>query len=376
VTAGTPVVAFYAPLKSPTHPSPSGDRTMALLLMKALNAAGFETKLASECRALDLHGDSTVQELIRAEAAAEILRLLDHYRGLPDRMQPRLWFSYHVYYKAPDLIGPIMADVLGIPYVVAEGSRAAKRAHGNWAAFHAAAERALDRADMIFAMTRRDREALAAAAPTAQKIIALPPFLDENEWIRPSARKPGAGARLLAVGMMRPGDKLESYRVLAAALHLVTAGPWTLDVVGDGPARREVETLLAPFARQVRWHGEIGSRAAMAELYAESDLLVWPAVNEAYGMALLEAQAMGCPVVAGAFGGVPDVVQDGATGVLTEPGDENALAAAINALLIDGGRREGLGAAAFRFVREKRTIAAAADILGRTLKPVLAIGST
>ena len=61
--------------------------------------------------------------------------------------RPRLWFTYHVYYKAPDWIGPRVARGLGIPYVVAEGSRAAKRAQGPWALGHAGAEAALDRAD-------------------------------------------------------------------------------------------------------------------------------------------------------------------------------------------------------------------------------------
>ena len=51
--------------------------------------------------------------------------------------------------------------------------------------------------------------------------------------------------------------------------------------------------------------------AALPEIYAAADLYVWPACNEAYGMALLEAQAAGVPVVAGAEGGVPDIVADG-----------------------------------------------------------------
>ena len=54
-------LAFYAPLKSPHHPAPSGDRTMARLLMKALGAAGFEPSLASELRTLDKAGDPAKQ---------------------------------------------------------------------------------------------------------------------------------------------------------------------------------------------------------------------------------------------------------------------------------------------------------------------------
>ncbi|MDQ4134573.1 MAG: glycosyltransferase family 1 protein, partial [Pseudomonadota bacterium] len=123
-------VAFYAPLKSPNHPSPSGDRTMARLLLEALRKAGFSPALASELRTLDAAGDAGVQVEIRARSEAEAERLVAAYRALPSEERPRLWFTYHVYYKAPDWIGPRVADALGVPYAIAEGSRAGKRAFG------------------------------------------------------------------------------------------------------------------------------------------------------------------------------------------------------------------------------------------------------
>ena len=64
-------VAFYAPLKSPDHRSPSGDRTMARLLMKALERAGFAPVLASGSRSLDKAGHPEVQARIRQDALAE-----------------------------------------------------------------------------------------------------------------------------------------------------------------------------------------------------------------------------------------------------------------------------------------------------------------
>ena len=69
--------------------------------------------------------------------------------------------------------------------------------------------------------------------------------------------------------------------------------------------------------------------AELPAIYASADLYLWPAINEAYGMAFLEAQAAGLPVVAGRTGGVPAVVADGVTGVLTPIGDAAAFAAAI-----------------------------------------------
>ena len=62
-------------------------------------------------------------------------------------------------------------------------------------------------------------------------------------------------------------------------------------------------------------------------------------------MSIIEAMAAGRPIVATAVGGVPDVVRDGIDGVLAPAGDANALARAINSLLADPSRRDGLGAA-------------------------------
>ena len=106
---------------------------------------------------------------------------------------------------------------------------------------------------------------------------------------------------------MRTRDKLDSYRVLAKALVLLKDRPWRALLVGDGPARAEVEALMAPLNEggheRVRFAGAL-PREALPALYAGADLYLWPAINEAYGMTFLEAQAAGLPVVAGRTGGV------------------------------------------------------------------------
>src|SRR3954451_2841483 len=133
---------------------------MARLLLRALGAAGFEPSLASELRTLDKTGAPPDQERHRRDSAAEAARPIAAYSALPPARPPRLWFTYHVYYKAPDWIGPAVSAALGIPYCIAEGSRAGKRKSGPWALGHAGAEAALERADAIFVMTAQDREAL------------------------------------------------------------------------------------------------------------------------------------------------------------------------------------------------------------------------
>jgi glycosyltransferase involved in cell wall biosynthesis len=366
-------VAFYAPLKSPNHPLPSGDRTMARLLMKALDKAGYAPTIASELRTLDKAGDPQRQEWIRRKSLEEASRLVEHYKALPAESRPCLWFTYHVYYKAPDWIGPRVAEALGIPYAVAEGSRAAKRAHGPWALGHEGAEAALDWADAVFVMTAHDREALGAARPPHQALADLPPFLDTQDWPASSApRSPGGEPRLLTVAMMRSGDKLASYRILTSALERLQHLPWTLDIVGDGEAREEIVQGFAPFAGRVCYHGRIENRTDLKLLYESADLFVWPAVNEAYGMVLLEAQALGCPVLAGAYGGVASVVKHDETGLLTQPGDIAAFADALGVLLQDRGRLRRLGDAAQGFVRQERDLEQAALRLRNALEPLTA----
>lgn len=372
--SGVPV-AFYAPLKSPEHPDPSGDRTMARLLMSALRQAGFAPRLASELRTYEPAGDAARQRELRDASLREADRLEATYTALPPEERPRLWFTYHGYYKAPDHLGPVMAERLRVPYVLAEASSAGKRARGPWSFAHRAAEAAIARAALLFVMTGHDREALERAPRPAQRLVSLPPFLDAGQWSVASEKAASGGAgsgavRLLTVAMMREGDKLASYRLLAEALDLLGTAEWVLDIAGDGPARPEAERLFTPFAGRVVFHGRC-TGGALFDLYAGADLVVWPAVNEAYGMALLEAQAAGCPVVAGAYGGVGDAMIPGTTGLMPPAGDAGAFAAALDQLIRDRKRRRRMGAAARHFIATERHLGRAAEILGGALRPLL-----
>jgi glycosyltransferase involved in cell wall biosynthesis len=376
-------IAFYAPLKAPNHPTASGDRRVARLLMDALRLAGHAVELVSEFRSFERIGDAQRQQALSREGASVAEALCARWQSGPADQRPALWFTYHLYYKAPDWIGPAVCRALGIPYVVAEGSHAAKRANGPWALGHAAVEQALRMADLLLCPTAFDVAGLLQVVPDCGRIRRLPPFLDPTPYQR-AARKRGLWrahlqARnglapeqpwLVVAAMMRPGDKLDSYRVLADALPLLLDLPWQLLVAGDGDARAEVETVLAAAAPgRVHFLGACDARA-MAALYAAGDLCVWPAVNEAYGMAMLEAQAAGMPVVSCATRGVPDVVQDGVTGLLAPQIDARALARCVRALLVDPARREAMGVAAADFVGRARSLQQAAQELGRALDEV------
>ena len=361
-------VAFYAPMKPPGHPVPSGDRRMARLLIEALRRGGHEVGVASRLRSWDPGLDPARPARIEALGGRIADRLVRRWRGAE---RPDLWFTYHLYHKAPDWLGPPVAASLGIPYVAAEASHAPRRAEGPWAAGHRAAEAAIRRAAALVTFSDRDAAGLSALVP-AERIVRLPPFLDAAPFAAITGQ-PADPARLIAIGMMREGDKERSYALLADALRRLGGRPWTLTVIGDGPARPRIEPLYDP-ARTV-FRGALPPES-MPELLAGADLFVWPAINEAFGMALLEAQAAGLPAVAGAAGGkgggVAEILRDGETGLLVPPDDAGAFAEAVATLLDDPARRRAMGEAARANILARHNIAAAAAILDRTLARVAA----
>ena len=105
----------------------------------------------------------------------------------------------------------------------------------------------------------------------------------------------------------------------------------------------------------------------MPGLLQSGGIYVWPGFGEAYGLAYLEAQAAGLAVVAQRTAGVPEVVQNGITGILTEAGDTGAFAAAIRQLLTSHELRQTMAATARRFVLGERSLQQAARRLGAIL---------
>lgn len=381
-------IAFYAPLKAPTHPVPSGDRRMARLLMAALAAAGHEVTLASGLRSWDdasRPGRAGRLAALGARCADRLIaRWADERRN---ERPPELWFTYHLYHKAPDWIGPAVSRRFGIPYVVAEASFAPKRADGAFAAGHRAAEAAIRQAAAVIALSGHDVAALLPLLDSPDRLVRLRPFLETAPFAAAAesrashraalSRSLGLPAELpwlLAVGMMRGGDKERSYALLAESLGRLAGRDWRLLVAGDGPARGRVEGLFGGrLAGRTRFLGQV-EPAALPALCAACDLMVWPAVNEAYGMALLEAQAAGLPVVAGRTGGVPDVVRDGIGGLLPPVDDPAAFAEAVATLLDDPERRTRFALAARRIAADEHGFSEAVRTLGTLVHRVVRTG--
>ncbi len=353
-------IAFYAPLKSPDHPVPSGDRLMARMVRAALIAAGHEVALVSDLRSYCGDPDDTETASRIAEAATlERGRIAADWRG----GRPAVWVAYHPYYKSPDLIGPALCRDHDLPYVTIESSYSARRNRGIWSASQSTVLDGLLQAAVNICLTARDRSGIVAAAPAA-RLADLPPFIDPTPFSAP--RRPQDGpVRLITVAMMRPGDKVASYAMLARAMSGLTDLDWRLTIVGAGPTEPEVRSLFAALQDRVVWAGQCDA-ARVADLLNESEAYLWPGYGEAYGLAYLEAQAAGLPVAAQRIAGVPEVVTD-QTGLMTPPDDDAAYRAAVAALITDTALRRRLGEAARSRVLDRHSFSAAVARLDHIL---------
>lgn len=358
-------IAFYTPMKPLDHPIPSGDRQLGRLIRRALIEAGHDVQIGATTRTWSRNGGPEQEELRdRAEAEAETVIAQWHDAPSPPA---DLWFTYHLYHKAPDWIGPRVAQAFGLPYVVAEASRALKRSQGPWALGFAAADTALSRAAAVIALHREDAVGLSAIVP-AERIKLVPPFIDTSAFPeRDLPAIPPKTVRLLTIAMMRAGDKEHSYRVLADALGRLTAYPWTLTIAGDGDTAERLRPLFP--ADRTTWLGRV-EPDRVAALCRQHDVFVWPAVNEAFGLVFLEAQAAGLAVVGGRSGGVPDLVEHGKTGYLAAEGDASGFADALRRLFDHPDRIPAFGRAGRSAVLEKHGLQTGGSSLSAILEAV------
>lgn len=354
-------IAFHTPLNLFDDGGVSGDRRMARQLVGALESLGHVVEPVKARRGYLQDSDAASLARLEAEAAGLRENLFASWRN-GTASPPDLWFTYHNYYRAPDLLGPEIAAALDIPYVTAEASDAARRAHDEWAPHTAIVRRGLDAADLHFHFTDRDRQGLEPWRREGIALEPLPPFIAFSKEPLRHIDHDGT-PRLITIAMMREGTKQNSYLTLARTLDRIRDDDWSLSIIGDGRKRSEIEQAFAGFSPgRVAWLGLLDRERALAEL-ATHDVFVWPGVREAYGLVYLEAQAAGLPVVAFDSGGVSATVRAGETALLAPEGDEPAFAAQLSALLRDGKRRAAMGAAARRFVLTERTMARAAQRL-------------
>lgn len=370
-------IAFYAPLKPPDDPTPSGDREIARLMMAALAAAGYDVELASRFISYQKRPGAEIFRERRETGRREAARLIELWQERDRR--PHLWFTYHPYCKAPDWLGPAVATALSIPCASAEACRTRQGRDADWLEGRAAVQAAVRLTAVNFCLKPSDEAYLRSFLPDMRSVVPLRPFIDPDRWfverpsIGPAVLFAHAGPTIVAVGMMRPGVKTASYRLLAESLSGLESQPWNLVIIGDGPERKAVEAMFAFAGGRVHFTGAL-PRSQVLGWMQVGDLLAWPGIGEAIGMVYLEAQALGLPIAACDTAGVANVVANGVTGLLAPQATAAAFRETVSALLASEDERRRLSAAGPGAIAAGHDIASAAATLRRAIDPLLGGG--
>jgi colanic acid/amylovoran biosynthesis glycosyltransferase len=180
------------------------------------------------------------------------------------------------------------------------------------------------------------------------KIHVVPCGIDPGEYSPASRDGPAPGERLnvLVVGRLVP---VKGHAVLLEAIaRLRRTGtmPVSLEIVGDGPLRNALESKARALGlgEHATFHGRVG-QDDIRRHYAAADVFCLPSFGEGVPVVLMEAMAMEIPVVASRVMGIPELVEDGASGLLLRPGRAEPLAEALARLAASPDLRRCLGRA-------------------------------
>jgi len=210
------------------------------------------------------------------------------------------------------------------------------------------------RADVVIAPSRYSADvARREYGLPAEKVDVVPEPIELERWaalFAASTPLPHNAPTILCVARMYPrkriGDLLEAAALLRARIPGVR-----VRIVGTGPEWERVVRLHAALrlGETVSLLGDV-SRERLAAEYVSADLFCLPSVQESLGIVFLEAMAARLAVVACRAAAMPEVVEDGVTGLLAPPRDPAGLAAALETLCADPGRARAMGEAGRRAV--------------------------
>jgi colanic acid/amylovoran biosynthesis glycosyltransferase len=175
------------------------------------------------------------------------------------------------------------------------------------------------------------------------KLVTVPCAIDVQALPEKSARDRTEGTRLICVGRLSP-EKGHLGLLEAFAKVLARAPSAELTLVGDGPERQKIEDAVDRWGlhHHVRLTGTLSERATLQEI-ANSDVFVLASFMEGLPVVLMEAMALGLPVVASRVAGIPELVFDRENGLLFSPSNWEQLADKLSALITDSALRRRLG---------------------------------
>lgn len=255
----------------------------------------------------------------------------------------------HAFGYAPTLSAALRRRLRPGPVVITPHSDAGRGGPLSGAYSRAVARATLRTADRVIALTHGERARLEGLGVDARRLRVIPNGVDLAEFSATPSDRSSPGFRILFVGRLYTVQK--GLDTLTRALDLL--GPqYELRLAGeDWGGREHVERWARRGSEPVRCSvlGAI-ARSDLLREYRQADVVVVPSRFEPFGIVLLEAMASGRPVVASRVGGIPEIVEDGVTGILVPPGDPAALATALGTMRSDPSLRRALGASGRRRV--------------------------
>jgi glycosyltransferase involved in cell wall biosynthesis len=333
----TPTLYFITEL------STGGAQVALLRLLKRLDRECFSPTVA--CL---YNGDGAVAQEIRALSIdvfdavmrhkADLFALLRLYRHIR-RTRPTI---LHTSLFHANLPGRVLGRLAGVPIVICSERTMAMESEWRYR---------LNRwtialVDRVVAVSANVRDfCVSYIRLPAEKLVVIYNGVDlpDSPASREQARADlGLPLEDLVVGTVSRLDPVKGVDVL---IHTLTQLSDTiLVVIGDGPERAVLETLADDLgvADRIHWAGH---RRDVPNLLPAFDLFVQPSLHEGLPNAVLEAMAVGLPVIATAVGGTPEIVVDGVTGLLVPPHDPDVLAKTIVHLLHDLDLRRKMGRA-------------------------------
>ncbi|GGM07267.1 N-acetyl-alpha-D-glucosaminyl L-malate synthase BshA [Deinococcus aerophilus] len=208
---------------------------------------------------------------------------------------------------------------------------------------------AIERSDHVTAVSAFLAEQTHQVFGTDREIQVIHNFVDSDRFVRitdPEVRARFAHpdeALLVHVSNFRPVKRVED--VVQVFARVASEIPARLLMIGDGPDRSRAFELAGQLGVIGRTHF-LGSFPDVETILGISDLFLLPSSNESFGLAALEAMSCEAPVVAARAGGIPEVVEDGVTGLLSAVGDVDAMADSALRILRDRELYLAMGAAA------------------------------
>lgn len=231
----------------------------------------------------------------------------------------------------------------------------------------------------LLTLTDRERyDLLKLKIARAERTVSFPNAIDVLRFVEAQGRAAGVRQSLgippeaFVCGIVgRLAGEKGHATLLRAFARLLAGRPGSVClVVGDGPERSALSALCAELGlgESVRF---LGIREDIAGLLGAMDVFVLASTYEGFGLVILEAMAARKAVVATRVGGVPELVTDGATGLLVPPDDPVAMAAAIESLAADPERRGALAAAGHAYVVAHHDLSVMIDRMERTYGELL-----